>query len=156
MTVDEAARILGVSRDVTRGELAAAYRRSAKATHPDRRENLSAREVREAGMDFVRATEARDVLSARLDGLADGDRSAGSTPPPVPRPMTFEEFVAWRRDAAWGPTPQWDPRADPVAPPPGWWAGEAVGPAAASRALGLLRRVRTCLRRLRRGRASRR
>jgi curved DNA-binding protein CbpA len=146
VTVEEAAIILGVSLHATPVELATAYRRRARETHPDRRSGLSARDLRAAGLDFIRATEARDVLSAHLD-------AGGTARPEHPRqrksPMSFDQFLVWREDAAWEPTPKWDPRADPAPPTTERWPGETFAAASASRALRIFRWALTTLRSLR-------
>lgn len=53
MTPDEAAALLGVRADASRAEIEFAYRRAARASHPDLAGESDA---------FVRVTEARDVL----------------------------------------------------------------------------------------------
>lgn len=80
MTPDEAAAVLGVSREAGRPEIDAAFRRAARASHPDL-----------AGQpdDFVRATQAREVLLTVpvVVRPIPVDRSIG----PLNRPL----FVTW-------------------------------------------------------------
>ena len=145
MTPEAAAAILGVTLDVTRQGLAEAYRRRARETHPDRLEGILPHEARAAGREFVAVTEARDVLSAYLDERGRPDEPVREDKRPA-RPMTFGEFVVWREDAAWGPTPQWDRRAEPAAMRTRRWAGESLARDARTRLVDVVRRV---LRRLR-------
>ena len=80
MTLDEAAAVLGIAPGASRAEIDAAFRRAARASHPDL--------VGESGA-FLRATEARDLLVL--------------TPPPVvTEPVVRREialskplFITW-------------------------------------------------------------
>jgi len=79
MTPDEAAAVLGVPVNASRAEIDAAYRRAARASHPDLAGEPSA---------FVRATQARDVLveSPVLEYVP-----VVRALPPLSRPL----FITW-------------------------------------------------------------
>jgi len=60
MTPNEARKILGVSEKATRAEIGRAFRRFARANHPDMHSGAAVANVR-----MARASEARDVLLAK-------------------------------------------------------------------------------------------
>jgi len=82
MTPEQAAAVLGVSVDAPRAEFDAAYRRAARALHPDR-------EGAEPTA-FIQATEARRVLLE----LAEADAVA-EAPVLVRRPPSIPLLVTW-------------------------------------------------------------
>ena len=143
VTPEAAAQILGIPLSSTRDAIAAAYRRRARATHPDRRDDVTASGVRAAGREFVLATEAKDVLWEYADTAR--DRDAPPEPARSAPRMTFDQFLEWREDAAWGPTPRSDPRADPAMRRSERWPGEAAARDAGSRFIGMLRRLQSRL-----------
>ncbi len=126
MTLDEARECLGVGRTASVEEIREAFRRAARAVHPDRHPGADAARRAELGRDFDRAREARDIL---VRHAGDPLRAADAPPPaaaphhadrdaarPRARPRTshrhdsappraarvtmrFDEFIAWT-DAA--------------------------------------------------------
>jgi hypothetical protein len=81
--------ILGVPRSATKAEIKSAYRRLARALHPDNKETGS----HEA---FVRLGAAFEYVEARFSCRRSAGPSRRRTPPP-PRDETFEEFMARTR-----------------------------------------------------------
>jgi hypothetical protein len=65
MTPDAAADLLGVAVDASPSDVEAAFKRSARLTHPDLVATGSTADVADASARFVAITEARDVLLAR-------------------------------------------------------------------------------------------
>jgi hypothetical protein len=89
MRIGEAAALLGVAEDATRAEIEASFKRLARLSHPDRFAGASAARSAAAAAEFIRITEARDVLLASagphgpLDGAVAYDRPMGQGQPPL-------------------------------------------------------------------------
>ncbi|MCU1542371.1 MAG: hypothetical protein JWM50_236 [Microbacteriaceae bacterium] len=66
MTPEEAAAILDVGLDATTSDVERAYRRLARAVHPDRLAGASRERVAAAGAEFARVTLARDVMARQV------------------------------------------------------------------------------------------
>lgn len=62
MTLDEARETLGVSRDASVAEIREAFRRRARAVHPDQHPSEDEARRRQLGREFARAREAHDIL----------------------------------------------------------------------------------------------
>lgn len=153
MTPEVAAAILNVPVDADRETITRAYNLRARMTHPDRFAGASERDLKAATAEFVRVTEARDVLqrprasqertSPRTETphrAADSNtraRSAGS-------PINFEQFVARREEAAWQaatrrppepthpyPAEQWLKTPKKPHPARWWWLGSGLAVVAA-------------------------
>ena len=80
MTPDDAAAELGVPVGASRQQIERAYRRLARASHPQPRARAAMREQALAQARFVRATEARNVLLVALTAT-DAAASATRLPP---------------------------------------------------------------------------
>jgi hypothetical protein len=115
---DVAAAVLNVGINATHSEVHAAFRLRARLTHPDRFAGAPAGDIRAASAEFVRITQARDVL---LKHLPKPPPPPPSTPPTQARPagqkhgpdsevprrqfhVTFDEFVAIRERQSWTPS----------------------------------------------------
>jgi hypothetical protein len=75
VTSAEAALLLGVSVDAAPGEIERAFKQRARMSHPDRFTGVSPLESRAAAAEFIRATEARNLLlrlAAERVGAAGG------------------------------------------------------------------------------------
>ncbi|WP_419817972.1 J domain-containing protein [Glaciibacter flavus] len=84
MSLDQAAAVLGVSPSATDAQIRAAYRARARAAHPDRFADGTARQRAEASERFILVGRAYDELSRHP-----ARRGGGPTPPPatpMPRP----------------------------------------------------------------------
>jgi len=62
MTSAEAAALLGVNVEAVPTEIERAFKQRARASHPDRFTGASAAESRAAAAEFIRITEARNLL----------------------------------------------------------------------------------------------
>lgn len=62
MERDEAAEVLGLSTSATRAQVARAYRRLARESHPDLQSGAAMRDQVRAQEQFITLTRARDVL----------------------------------------------------------------------------------------------
>ena len=83
MTPEAAAAILGVPIDADRVSVEAAFRRTAKRTHPDRFAGGDTARLRAAAAQFDQASRARETL------LGVARRDPGTLPaPPTPRPTS--------------------------------------------------------------------
>jgi hypothetical protein len=83
MTLTEAAALLGVAEDATPAEIETAFKRRARASHPDRFAGASAAQTAAAAAKFIKITEARDLL---LRGATDPMRPLSGAVP-FGRPM---------------------------------------------------------------------
>ncbi|MEB0001679.1 J domain-containing protein [Cryobacterium sp. 10S3] len=93
MTPEAAAAILNVKVSATRTEIDAAYRLRARMSHPDRFAGAPAADIKAASAEFVRISDARDVLRARIPTHA-SPRTESPQPRPTREPtLSFEEFV---------------------------------------------------------------
>jgi hypothetical protein len=72
MTLIEAAALLGVAEDASRADIEGAFKRLARLSHPDRFAGASAARSAAAAAEFIRITEARDLL---LDATAGHQRT---------------------------------------------------------------------------------
>jgi hypothetical protein len=82
MTPAEAAALLGVRTDATHEEVLRAFRRSARASHPDLLVGATASEVAAAEERFVRVSAARDILlkiAAGHTGTGSGSTAGACT-----------------------------------------------------------------------------
>ena len=132
MTLDEARAHLGVTPAATVDEIRDAFRRRARALHPDLHPNADHDDRARLGREFNSAREARDILvrytsdplrkprptfqspgtptqSAESEPQARAHPPRTETPPPSTssaRPprvtMRFDEFVAWTDAAGFG------------------------------------------------------
>jgi curved DNA-binding protein CbpA len=106
-------QLLGVARDASREQIAQAWRRRARAEHPDARRGPPGDEAAEAGARFRALAGAWRVLSdpgrrAAYD-RALGSGRAAAMPAPVPVPVRRA-----RPGSATGPVPGPPLRAGPV------------------------------------------
>ena len=106
-------QLLGVARDASREQIAQAWRRRARAEHPDARPGQPGDEAGEAGARFRALAGAWRVLSdpgrrAAYDRALGGGQAAGM-PAPVPVPVRRA-----RPGGATGPGPGPPLRAGPV------------------------------------------
>ncbi len=124
MTLDEARTCLGVTAGASVEEIREAFRRAARAVHPDRHPAADAARRASLGLEFDRAREARDILvrytsdPLRTPAQPPAEatptahqtrRGARASRPAAPRRETtappqrvtlrFDEFIAWT-DAA--------------------------------------------------------
>jgi len=79
VTSAEAALLLGVSAEGTSTEIERAFKLRARMSHPDRFTGASATESRAAAAEFIRVTEARNLL-LRLAAERVGAAGGPSTP----------------------------------------------------------------------------
>ncbi|MBK4347220.1 J domain-containing protein [Lacisediminihabitans changchengi] len=63
MTPADAAAILGVTLEASPAEIDAAYKRRARASHPDQFAGAGPEQTRKAADEFIRVTDARSLLS---------------------------------------------------------------------------------------------
>ncbi|WP_197471564.1 DnaJ domain-containing protein [Microbacterium oleivorans] len=127
MTLDEARAYLGVTTAASVEEIRDAFRRRARALHPDLRPDADDADRARLGREFHNAREARDILvryvsdplrkePPRSDEQKPTRSSAGPrmvpptasgspqpTPPPPRVTMRFDEYVAWTDAAGFGP-----------------------------------------------------
>ncbi|MFM9920034.1 hypothetical protein [Lacisediminihabitans sp. H27-G8] len=79
MTSAEAAQLLGVSAEALPPEIERAFKQRARMSHPDRFTGASAAESRAAAAEFIRVTEARNLL-LRLAAERVGAAGSASAP----------------------------------------------------------------------------
>ena len=127
MTLDEARGHLGVTSAATVDEIRDAFRRRARALHPDLHPDASDVDRARLGREFHNAREARDILirylsdpkrrpaptfpahaehtrpSAGPGRAPSGSAESKRTTPPPRVTMRFDEFVAWTDAAGFGP-----------------------------------------------------
>jgi hypothetical protein len=122
MTLDEARAHLGVTAAATVDEIRDAFRRRARALHPDLHPDANPNDRARLGRDFNSAREARDILVRYTSDPLRKPHPPGTseqtahprtprtetprpTAPPTPPPrvtMRFDEFVAWTDSAGFG------------------------------------------------------
>lgn len=128
MTLDEARAHLGVTAAATVDEIRDAFRKRARALHPDLHPHADATDRARLGRDFNNAREARDILvrytsdpmrrpapsrspsagaqsptTPRRSSSRPGSPPRDRTAPPPRVTMRFDEFVAWTDAAGFGP-----------------------------------------------------
>jgi hypothetical protein len=127
MTLDEARAHLGVTAAANVDEIRDAFRRRARALHPDLHPEADDADRARLGREFHNVREARDILVRYISdplrkpaqqpteqkpaGPSTGRRTAPpkpaesmrATPPPPRVTMRFDEFVAWTDAAGFGP-----------------------------------------------------
>ena len=88
MNSTEAAKLLGIALDATRGEIERAFTQRARMSHPDRFTEVTSAQSQAAAAEFIRATEARNLLlrlaAERVGtdrGRADAGREDAATGP---------------------------------------------------------------------------
>lgn len=93
MTTAEAAMLLGVSVHAMPKEIERAFKQRARMSHPDRFTGVSPAESRAAAAEFIRVTEARNLL-LRLAA----ERVAGGAPsaPRITEPLVYTSVPAFR------------------------------------------------------------
>ncbi|WP_082561599.1 DnaJ domain-containing protein [Microbacterium sp. Root61] len=122
MTLDEARAHLGVTPAATVDEIRDAFRRQARALHPDLHPEANPVDRARLGREFHNAREARDILvrytgdplrrpapdrphpqpsTPRRPAPAEPTRANRAAPPPRVT-MRFDEFVAWTDAAGFG------------------------------------------------------
>ncbi|TFD75435.1 hypothetical protein E3T54_11930 [Cryobacterium sp. Sr8] len=112
MTPEVASAILNVSATASRLEIDKAFKLRARMSHPDRFSGAPASDIAAATAEFIRVTQARDVLHAHLSERRpaqpkeepvnpDYSFEARRTPP-----MSFEEFTQARAAHDWVGGPQ--------------------------------------------------
>lgn len=126
MTLDEARTHLGVTAVATVDEIRDAFRRRARALHPDLHPDANPEDRARLGREFNSAREARDILvgytsdplrkpppgpqtsgaseqAARPQSpRAEPPRQSAASAPPPRVTMRFDEFVAWTDTAGFG------------------------------------------------------
>jgi hypothetical protein len=102
VTSAEAARLLGVSENGTPAEIERAFKQRARMSHPDRLTGATAAESRAASSEFIRVTEARNLLLKMAAERVDTGTGAGAG---LPAPRVTESLV-YTSD----PTPRSFPR----------------------------------------------
>jgi hypothetical protein len=126
MTLDEARTHLGVTAVATVDEIRDAFRRRARALHPDLHPDANPEDRARLGREFNSAREARDILvkytsdplrrphpahqpSGRPEHAsrphaprAEPSRQSAPSAPPPRVTMRFDEFVAWTDTAGFG------------------------------------------------------
>lgn len=131
MTPDAAAGILGIAPGADLPDIERAFRTRSRAAHPDRFPNSSAAQSAAAATEFIRITEARDVLRAFLASGRPAQPSQPAQPrqpaqPPRPprrsgTPMSFEQFEEYQESRSWLPFEGTEPAAAPVSEPKKPW-----------------------------------
>jgi hypothetical protein len=128
MTLDEARAHLGVTAAATVDEIRDAFRKRARALHPDLHPHADATDRARLGRDFNNAREARDILvrytsdplrrsapsrsqsthphpstASRPGTTRPASAPRNRTAPPPRVTMRFDEFVTWTDAAGFGP-----------------------------------------------------
>ena len=93
MTSAEAARLLGVSEDGTPAEIERAFKQRARMSHPDRLTGATAAQSRAAASEFIRVTEARNLLlkmaAERVDTGTGAGTGAGLSAPRITESLVY-------------------------------------------------------------------
>jgi hypothetical protein len=145
LTPDAAARVLGIGLGADLPEIERAFRSRSRSAHPDRFPNSTAAQSAAAATEFIRITEARDVLrsfvaagrppqrqssqqSQQQSSPQFGQRAQSRQSPQPPRPprrsgtpMTFEQFEEYQESQSWLPFEGTEPAAPPESAPKKPW-----------------------------------
>lgn len=144
LTPDAAARVLGVGIGADLTEIERAFRTRSRAAHPDRFPNSTAAQSAKAATEFIRITEARDVLRSFIAAgrpvaasnsysqsqsqfqpqSRPQSRQEARAPRPPRRsgtPMTFEQFEEYQESQSWLPFEGTEPAAPPESAPKKPW-----------------------------------
>ena len=92
MNSTDAARLLGVTLDATRGEIERAFTQRARMSHPDRFTGVTSAQSQAAAAEFIRATEARNLLlrlAAERVGADRGRADAAAGPPRIIESLVY-------------------------------------------------------------------
>ena len=92
MNSTDAARLLGVTLDATRGEIERAFTQRARMSHPDRFTGVSSAQSQAAAAEFIRATEARNLLlrlAAERVGADRGRADAATVPARITESLVY-------------------------------------------------------------------
>ncbi len=87
MTSAEAALLLGVSAEALPAEIERAFKQRARTSHPDRFTGASVPESRAAAAEFIRVTEARNLLLRLAAERIGATRSPGT--PRITEPLIY-------------------------------------------------------------------
>ena len=92
MNSTEAAKLLGIALDATRGEIERAFTQRARMSHPDRFTGVSSAQSQAAAAEFIRATEARNLLlrlAAERVGTDRGRADAATGPARITESLVY-------------------------------------------------------------------
>ena len=92
MNSTEAAKLLGIALDATRGEIERAFTQRARMSHPDRFTEVTSAQSQAAAAEFIRATEARNLLlrlAAERVGTDRGRADAATGPARITESLVY-------------------------------------------------------------------
>ena len=92
MNSTEAAKLLGIALDATRGEIERAFTQRARMSHPDRFTEVTSAQSKAAAAEFIRATEARNLLlrlAAERVGTDRGRADAATGPARITESLVY-------------------------------------------------------------------
>ena len=92
MNSTEAAKLLGIALDATRGEIERAFTQRARMSHPDRFAGVTSAQSQAAAAEFIRATEARTLLlrlAAERVGADRGRADAAAGAARITEPLVY-------------------------------------------------------------------
>ena len=92
MNSTEAAKLLGIALDATRGEIERAFTQRARMSHPDRFTEVTSAQSKAAAAEFIRATEARNLLlrlAAERVGADRGRADAATGPARITESLVY-------------------------------------------------------------------
>ena len=92
MNSTEAAKLLGIAPDATRGEIERAFTQRARMSHPDRFTEVTSAQSKAAAAEFIRATEARNLLlrlAAERVGADRGRADAATVPARITESLVY-------------------------------------------------------------------
>ena len=92
MNSTEAAKLLGIALDATRGEIERAFTQRARMSHPDRFTEVTSAQSQAAAAEFIRATEARNLLlrlAAERVGADRGRADAATGPARITESLVY-------------------------------------------------------------------
>ncbi len=92
MNSTEAAKLLGIALDATRGEIERAFTQRARMSHPDRFTEVTSAQSKAAEAEFIRATEARNLLlrlAAERVGTDRGRADAATGPARITESLVY-------------------------------------------------------------------